>query len=177
MTDREQIIINGVDVWECINFNKKDKVSCCHPYFDKCYEVPNCSYKQLIRKTQECEELKKGYAELTKIVSPYMDDFTGYNEELGGFDPILCVKELFQQLAHKMQENEELKKNNQILCDLYKNVDSSLQKRTEKFDRYRKVLKDIEKYCNDQISLTGDLPFKTTESDILDIINKVKKNN
>lgn len=106
-----------------------------------------------------------------------MDDFTGYNEELGGFDPILCVKELFQQLAHKMQENEELKKNNRILCDLYKNVDSSLQKRTEKFDRYRKVLEDIEKYCNDQISLTGDLPFRTTESDILDIINKVKRNN
>ena len=53
-------------------------------------------------------------------------------------------KELFQQLVHKMQENEELKKNNQILCDLYKNVDSCLQKRTEKFDRYRKAFEPFE---------------------------------
>lgn len=37
-----------------------------------------------------------------------------------------------------------------------------------------KSLKEIEEYCDMQISLTGDLPFRTTESDILDIINKVK---
>lgn len=92
----------------------------------------------------EIEELKRGYAELTEIVSSYMDDFTGYSGELGGFDLILCVKELFQQLTHKTREGEELKKNNQILCDLYKSVDSSLQKRTEKFDRYRKALEPFE---------------------------------
>lgn len=40
--------------------------------------------------------------------------------------------------------------------------------------RYRKALDEIEDYCNKQISLTGDLPFRTTESDILDIINKAK---
>ena len=58
----------------------------------------------------ECEELKKGYAELTDIVAPYMDDFTGYNEELGGFDIVLCVKQLMEQLdqlKRKEQECEE----------------------------------------------------------------------
>ena len=40
--------------------------------------------------------------------------------------------------------------------------------------RYRKALDEIEDYCDKQISLTGDLPFRTTESDILNIINKAK---
>ena len=42
----------------------------------------------------ENEKMSKGYAELAEIVSPYIDDFTGYNEKLGGFDIVLCVKEL-----------------------------------------------------------------------------------
>lgn len=159
MTDKE-IIIDGVDVSGCFHYKNQ---SCIADYLltdqdfsnAKCAYSPNCHFKQLQRKTQECEELKKGYAELTKIVSPYMDDFTGYNEELGGFDPILCVKELCQQLAHKMQENEELKKNNQILCDLYKNVDSCLQKRTEKFDRYRKAFEEIKEIVKDWYKMNG----------------------
>lgn len=67
-------------------------------------------------KEQECDQLKaenkkmsKGYEELTEIVSPYIDDFTGYNEELKGFDIVLCVKELMQQLDQLKAEGEELK--------------------------------------------------------------------
>ena len=57
----------------------------------------------------EKEKMSKGYSNLTEIVSPYMDDFTGYNEELGGFDIVLCVKELLQQLDQLKSENEKLK--------------------------------------------------------------------
>ena len=184
MTDKE-IIIDGVDVSGCFHYKNQ---SCIADYLltdqdfsnAKCAYSPNCHFKQLQRKTQECEELKKGYAELTKIVSPYMDDFTGYNEELGGFDPILCVKELCQQLAHKMQENEELKKNNQILCDLYKNVDSCLQKRTEKFDRYRKAFEEIKEivkdwYKNEWSCYMCRKNMDKKLEDILDIINKAKR--
>ena len=67
-------------------------------------------------KEQECDQLKaenekmsKGYEELTEIVSPYIDDFTGYNEELKGFDIVLCVKELMQQLDQLKTENKEYK--------------------------------------------------------------------
>ena len=56
---KEQIMIDGVDVNRCIDFNKRDKVSCYHILYDKCNENPNCYFKQLARKTQECEELKK----------------------------------------------------------------------------------------------------------------------
>ena len=72
---------------------------CCYCKNIACYKLE----KQLEAKEQECERLSKGYAELTDIVTPYMDDFTGYNEELGGFDLILCVKELLQQLDQLKQ--------------------------------------------------------------------------
>lgn len=54
------------------------------------------------------EKMSKGYAELTEIVSSYINDFTGYNEKLGGFDIVLCVKELLQQLKHLQTENDRL---------------------------------------------------------------------
>lgn len=92
MTDKE-IIIDGVDVAGCKYFNRfrsicHNKNLCCD-----CEKNQVCYYKQLARKEQECEELKK---------------------------------------------------NNQILCDLYKNVDSCLQKRIEKFDCYLKALEPFE---------------------------------
>ena len=55
------------------------------------------------------EKMEKGYIELTEIVSPYIDDFTGYNEELQGFDIVLCVKELMEQLDALQAENKKLR--------------------------------------------------------------------
>lgn len=57
----------------------------------------------------ENKKMSKGYEKLTEIVSPYIDDFTGYNEELKGFDIVLCVKELMQQLDALETENEKLR--------------------------------------------------------------------
>ena len=67
MTDK-QIIIDGVDVSKCKYFDcdsKKCKAEYYvrHGYeiveYDSCRENPNCYYKQLKRKEEECEELKK----------------------------------------------------------------------------------------------------------------------
>lgn len=65
MTDKE-LIIDGVDVSGCEFYNKDDKT--CREVngkydtdicdFDKC-KNSDCYYKQLARKEQECEELKK----------------------------------------------------------------------------------------------------------------------
>lgn len=115
MTDR-QIIIDGVDVSGC-NFtlerDGKIKCECTHAtgfgVICDCESWKTCDYKNYKRKEQECERLKQGYAELTEIVSPYMGDFTGYNEELGGFDIVLCVKQLLEQLDQLKAENEWLK--------------------------------------------------------------------
>ena len=63
MTDKKQIIIDGVDVSGC-EYLKYDKIGC---YADDCYCLGNdCYYKQLARKTQECEEKDERIIELTK---------------------------------------------------------------------------------------------------------------
>ena len=64
MTDKEEIIIDGVDVSGCIYFKKNNKMSMCRacnsgvgtPY---CEYHKDCYYKQLERKERECEEFKK----------------------------------------------------------------------------------------------------------------------
>lgn len=58
--DKEQIIINGVNVSGCKCYNKNIKTDCLlYPLQpDACKNNPNCYFKQLARKTQECEELK-----------------------------------------------------------------------------------------------------------------------
>ena len=67
---------------------------------------------------EENEKMSKGYAELTELVKPYIDDFTGYNEELGGFDIVLCVKELLQQFDAIREENNKIKESR----DYYKRI-------------------------------------------------------
>lgn len=65
---KEQIMIDGVNVNRCIDFNKRDKVSCYHILYDKCNESPNCYFKQLYRKTQECVELNNEIIDMNSII-------------------------------------------------------------------------------------------------------------
>lgn len=62
MTDKEQIIINGVDVSGCEFLTKtvhcKAQMSIMGTDTNKCRCFPNCYYKQLQRRIAECEELK-----------------------------------------------------------------------------------------------------------------------
>lgn len=51
MTDKKQIMIDGVDVSGC-------EYVCNTAFGQNGCKSPNCSFKQLARKTQECEELK-----------------------------------------------------------------------------------------------------------------------
>lgn len=57
MTDKKQIIIDGVDVGDCEFYGSQE--NCIIRAHQKCSNFPNCYYKQLARKTQECEELQE----------------------------------------------------------------------------------------------------------------------
>ena len=73
MTDKEQIIIDGVDVSRCIYFRPGSALTCTHMFGGACdnkYSDELCYFKQLARKTQECEELK----EKIKIYSEAFDN-------------------------------------------------------------------------------------------------------
>lgn len=60
----KQIIIDGVDVSGCIHYQDnmctatKDNYGDCS-FYCKDYDMNDCYYKQLVRKKQECEELKE----------------------------------------------------------------------------------------------------------------------
>lgn len=60
MNTEEQIIIDGADVSECKHHRKcvlPDNIGCKIDDF-LCCDKPNCNFKQLARKTQECDTLK-----------------------------------------------------------------------------------------------------------------------
>ena len=135
--------------------------------------------EQLKAKEQECEELKKGYAELTDIVAPYMDDFTGYNEELGGFDIVLCVKQLLEQLDQFKAENEELNIINtrllgrlevdEIDTSLVFNLDKELRQKQKEFYiaiqkvvKLKKTLTEIKKISENVIKNVSERCIETT---------------
>lgn len=75
-----------------------------------------CTEKSLLENNElksKIRKLKSGYAELTEIVEPYINDFTGYNEELGCFDTVLCIKELLKEKSdlkeYRLQELEYIR--------------------------------------------------------------------
>ena len=55
MTKNKAIIIDGVDVSECINRGKHN--ACLAKCGIVCNIFPSCDFKQLARKIQECESL------------------------------------------------------------------------------------------------------------------------
>lgn len=109
MTDKQEMIIDSVDVSECKNYNGSIVMDCLlYPLqTDACKNNPNCYYKQLQRKTAECEEREKdaenwaykaGLAEGAKSrykqaldeIEEKVQDYKGYlidfNRKLGQVD-------------------------------------------------------------------------------------------
>lgn len=153
MRNKEQIMINGVDVSECEYLTYQLEEDGQYYWFckisptggpDECEYNPKCFYKrvlkQLARKTQECEELKG-------------------------------------RLEYIHQENKNLKNSvtaEQIDYVSLKNYISTLEFAE---NRYRKALKEIEAACRADTHTFADGTQVHYDSldDILDIINKVKE--
>ena len=104
----KQIIIDGVDVSECENLMQgivpfgcmEDRKTC------SCMNNPNCLYKQLKRKEEECEELKKrlesfqkDYSKLYQVV-----ENKGYIKEL---DQLKIENNQFKQTLAEIKEIAE----------------------------------------------------------------------
>ena len=96
MTDKE-VILNGIDVSKCEYCLKMTKYRCTiqrDVYKCLCEENPNCYFKQLKRKEQECEELKED-------VERWKSNFNG---------KVSAIEELLHQLDQLKAENEELRR-------------------------------------------------------------------
>ena len=146
MTDKEQIIIDRVDVSGCELYSKYREKYC--EWHLPC-QGQSCSYKldwalkQLARKTKECEELREDYEELKQR----------HNRA-------------FQDFERLKQERRELEIKNVTLQNRYQQVAGA----TTEAGCYRKALEEIEEvWAKDE---DGDYDFIKWQ--ILNIINKAK---
>ena len=112
MTDKEQIIIDGVNVSGCIFIDEWKHCNCCntlittiYPNATKCHEeqdlrcetYPNCTFKLLARKTQECEELKSESFTREELITLQEKDIDRYRKALDEIEEV--TKDLKQDLC------------------------------------------------------------------------------
>lgn len=74
MKDKEQIIVGGVDVSGCghLYIRPEDRVVWCTDYlYGNCGAHPYCTFKQLARKTQECNHYRKALEEIEGIAKNF----------------------------------------------------------------------------------------------------------
>ena len=173
MTDKEQIIIDGIDISKC-RYHRRcvlpDNIGCKIDDF-LCCDKPNCNFKQLARKTQIVEQQQKTLDELIGCVSLW-EEFT---EEESKLAKDSSIADLVVLLRKKTQEYEELKrqyesrkgllnsvgKDNYRLMQECEELKEQLQanqptgicetctaKAILQNDKYRKALEEIEKFCN-----------------------------
>ena len=112
MIDKEQIIIDGVDVSECVSFDKLNGQNiCCYddtredkiPFANFCVENKDCYFKQLARKTQECEELKAYAQRQENQREEYYKEFLKKDKALDEIKSI-CLKDI-----HTFADGTELR--------------------------------------------------------------------
>ena len=98
MTDK-LIMINGVDVSGCKYYD--DGTCCNEDVFTLSCENTNCMYKQLKRKEQECEGLKKTIAEIKDIA-----------ENVQSFVDIRLEDDVYTEMDKILQKISECGANN-----------------------------------------------------------------
>lgn len=159
MTDKEQIIIDGVDVKNCRR--RIGKNSYCRYFKRLCSENNfNCVWKQLARKTQECEGLKEKNTLLESQMAFNLSEMgIRLGNEVNRSETLLKELKRFDKIKDEFREmSEKLKSEN---------------------DRYRKALEEIEKIVNEPCVADAQEDCKHCDNwcehkDILDIINKAK---
>lgn len=191
MTDEEQIMINGIDVGECKFFNNITENHYC--FGIPCKDRPNCYFKQLARKTQECEKLTNKNnsltAELNQIKLLLEGKNTQYNvkvEECEELKRKLSNQEQLYQNEIEIynesclqlrQENDDLYLERLALNTANSGINSLLEIKEQENDRYREALEEIEEYIynNTDFDINDSIQSKTAGYDILQIIKDVQK--
>jgi hypothetical protein len=134
MTDNP-IMIDDVDVAECFHFDKHSYSDgntyycmCDGNMSDICQENSDCYYKQLKRKEEECEELKKelhknfGEKDKLHLIIDRLLEASGYDTNIASAEDFEDVYEnmryVKQQLDQLKAENEKLKAENDELKEI-----------------------------------------------------------
>lgn len=178
--DNKSIVIDGVDVSEC-----KELVNECYCYlteehdyrsetpytYNKCSGFPNCYYKQLKRKEQECKRLKN---ELSTYGA------TGICET--------CTEKSVLKYDQLEKENEKLKKErdtlsvtrNKLLGDLWvaeenlKDYIEHFNKASDELDQLKDVIKKYEE-CNKYLVEENGKTYTRLEYKLLRTLTEIKE--
>lgn len=91
MTDKEQIIIDGVDVSKCEYLKESFTGLICADCnkSNDCSKSPNCYFKQLARKTQECVLLSENLAIKEEEARHYLGEAYKYRKALEEIEEII----------------------------------------------------------------------------------------
>ena len=209
MTDKEQIIIDGINVKKCKHFCLEPQIPdmalagfskiCGEEYIAKeCEDNPDCCFKQLARKTQECEQKDERIIELTKealSLKQECEELKERNKKIeddwtSTANRNLDIEMENAKLQEKVKAYEKLALH--ITCP-HCNKELGLilngsEENINLFNRYRKALEEIEEFVlkvdgADECSY-GDFNCSNCDDDctcptkvkrlILDIINKAK---
>lgn len=134
-----------------------------------CKDNPNCYYKQLQRKTAECEKLN----EELKCKHLVLDECSQTGKNCKG------LRACFEQLERK---NEKLKEELENAKYSSKMWQEQADKRNEiskiwfkKAAKYKSALEEIEKFCYRGVGNCDGNETECNISLILDFINKVKE--
>ncbi len=129
--------------------------------------------KNLEEKKQECEELKKQLMQKSEVDMFFNTPIEGWSNDPCGICPHKAEnEELKKEIINK---NEKIKELRFSVSDLTNRLCYLNAEKSFRIVDLEQALDEIEKYCDEQMCLIGDLPFRTTESDILDIISKAKE--
>ena len=158
MADKE-IIIDCINVNEC-EFYGYDGI--CKLYSGSncskdCSNYPNCNYKQLKRKEQECEEL---YNEKMKLIDKSIEQKCKIRELIDEN----AIKEVVYKINGKCAKT---------VANKVKEIRKIVEGKDCKWSKYKQALDEIEKITkNDMKFKYNDKKFTITQ--ILSIINKTK---
>ena len=157
--DKEQIIIDGCNVLKCRYYQYKTLKDCEMRYPESgdceiglinylfngnldmeklCVDNPNCYFKQLARKTQECEQKDERIIELTKECQRLKEQKNKADKTIS--DLIGCVS-LWEEFT---EEESKLAKDSSI-ADLV----MLLRERTQDYKNYKKQVEEFYKYMDE----------------------------
>lgn len=128
MTENKPIIINGVDVSKCNNF---DNGECINPAetVSACESAPFCLFKQLTRKTQECEELKFKVQDLRRLRELDKEARERFVQQL---DQLKAEKELYKTWYRAKHGDVK---------DYLDNLNAEKKQDEQKLERIREICK------------------------------------
>lgn len=104
--DEEQIIIDDVDVSKCTLYYYGRCNNACNPLNCLfCSDKPNCDFKQLARKTQECENLKAEEKYLKQCCEKAGEELAKHSFNYDGKEKNLVVQAM--ELNEKYEKFEK----------------------------------------------------------------------